>query len=455
MLRTTRVLAATALSALVAAPFSSGVRADTGALLIRDVTLLDGTGAAERPGVSVEVRDGKIFAIHQVAPTTTNAAVIDGRGKYLIPGLVDTHVHLQGGRVPVPGGGVRVDRQLALRTLHGYLYCGVTSIVDQGNSADFIFGLRDEERAGTLLAPRIFATGANITVPGGYGDNAFSLKISNLDADRDMLGRHFARRPDIQKFLYDDLATAGARRAPVIPDALFSDAVAMAHAAGVRTTVHVVDEHGARTALTAGIDALSHTVRAGQSSQLTTLIRERGVSVSTTLTVLTHIARVAEDPGFLDDGLFRATVEPAQLEAQKGAERARYIESGMSARFQAMLPGFFANARHLHDAGVPLALGTDRTWGASVHMELALLQEAGIPLKDLLRIATLNGALYLGREREFGSIEPGKFADMLLLTANPLETVKAYGAIEMVFKGGQRVDRSALDVPANRRDDSR
>jgi imidazolonepropionase-like amidohydrolase len=88
-------------------------------------------------------------------------------------------------------------------------------------------------------------------------------------------------------------------------------------------------------------------------------------------------------------------------------------------------------------------------------MELALLQEAGIPLKDLLRIATLNGALYLGREREFGSIEPGKFADMLLLTANPLETVKAYGAIEMVFKGGQRVDRSALDVPANRRDESR
>ena len=106
-------------------------------------------------------------------------------------------------------------------------------------------------------------------------------------------------------------------------------------------------------------------------------------------------------------------------------------------------------------AGVPLALGTDRTWGASVHMELALLQESGIPLKDLLRIATLNGAIYLGREREFGSIEPGKFADMLLLAADPLETVKAYGAIEMVFKGGQRVDRSALDVPANRRDDSR
>ena len=88
-------------------------------------------------------------------------------------------------------------------------------------------------------------------------------------------------------------------------------------------------------------------------------------------------------------------------------------------------------------------------------MELALLQESGIPLKDLLRIATLNGAIYLGREREFGSIEPGKFADMLLLAADPLETVKAYGAIEMVFKGGQRVDRSALDVPANRRDDSR
>ncbi len=456
-------LAAMMLAALAAAAAPAAAQA----LLIRDVTLLDGSGAAARPGVTVEVRDGKVFRIHEGAPVAAEAAadgtaaggtaagravVIDGRGKYLIPGLIDTHVHLQGGRLPVAGGGFRIDRQLALRTLHGYLYSGVTSIIDQGNSADFIFGLRAEERAGTLLAPRIFTTGANITVPGGYGDSPFSLKVANLEADRAMIAAHLARGPDIQKFLYDDLASVGSRRAPVMSSELFTGLVDMARAAGVPTTVHVVDENGANVALAAGIDGFSHIVRSSESAQLVARIRERALPVSTTLTVLTHIARVADDPSFLDGELFRATVEADQLALQKGPERERYIESGMSTRFKLMLPGMFANARHLHEAGVPLALGTDRTWGASVHMELALLHEAGIPLPDLLRIATLNGARYLRREREIGSIEPGKLADMLLLTANPLEDVAAYGAIDMVFKGGQRIDRRTLDVPANRRE---
>jgi len=457
------VLAALTLAAAGAGATATGASAapvsgsKTAALQIRNVTLLDGTGAAPRRGVTVEVQDGKVFAIHRQGSAGSRSApagteVIDGRGKFLIPGLIDTHVHLQGGRLPTADGGVRTDPQLALRTLHGYLYCGVTSIVDQGNAADFIFGLRDAERAGNLLAPRLFATGANITVPGGYGDNAFSLKVADLAADRAAILRHFARRPDIQKFLYDDLVVMGRRQVPVMSDTLFAQVVTMAHDAGIRTTVHVVDERGASAAIAAGIDALSHTVRTSQSGELLTLIRDRQLPVSTTLTVLAQIARVADDSAILDGPLFRATVEPVQLATQKSAERDRYIESGMSARFKTMLPVMAANARRLHEAGVPLALGTDRTWGASVHMELALLEEAGIPRKDLLRIATLNGAAYLGRERELGSIEPGKWADMLLLTANPLEDVAAYGAIDMVFKGGQRIDRRTLDVPANRRE---
>ena len=214
-------------------------------LLVRDVTLLDGTGAPARAGVSVHVRDGRVLAVHARAPRVARkTTIIDGRGKFLIPGLIDTHVHLQGGRIPLPGGGVRIDRELALRTLHGYLYSGVTSIVDQGNAADFIFGLRAEERAGTLLAPRIFATGANITVPKGYGDNAFSIKVGDFAADRATLEAHFARRPDIQKFLYDELGTFGAPKAPVLPDEVYAAVVGLAKENGIRTTVHVVDGQG-------------------------------------------------------------------------------------------------------------------------------------------------------------------------------------------------------------------
>jgi len=159
--------------ALMAVGLAGGVgSADAADLLVRDVTLLDGTGAPARVGVSVQVRNGRVLAVHERAPRLPGATVVDGRGKYLIPGLIDTHIHLQGGRIPLAEGGVRIDRELAVRTLHGYLYSGVTSVVDQGNAADFIFGLRAEERSGALVSPRIFATGANITVPKGHGDNA-------------------------------------------------------------------------------------------------------------------------------------------------------------------------------------------------------------------------------------------------------------------------------------------
>jgi imidazolonepropionase-like amidohydrolase len=420
-------------------------------LVVRDVTLLDGTGAPAQAGVSVHVRDGRVFAVHPRAPRVRGATVIDGRGKFLIPGLIDTHIHLQGGRIPQPGGGVRIDRELAVRTLHGYLYSGVTSIVDQGNAADFIFGLRAEERAGTLLAPRIFATGANITVPKGYGDNPFSIKVGDFAADRPTLEAHFARRPDIQKFLYDELGTFGAPKAPVLPDDVYAAIVRLAKESGIRTTVHVVDGQGARKSLEAGIEGFSHTVRAGINEDTIALLRERRVPVSSTLAVITHIARVADHPEFLQGELFKATVEPEQLAEQQGAERQRYISSGMSARFQPMVPQMFSTARRMHESGVIVALGTDRTFGASVHMELELLHEAGIPLADLLRIATLNGAIYLGLERELGSIEPGKRADMLLLEADPRRDVAAYRRITAVFKEGRYIDRSALDVPANRR----
>lgn len=438
--------------AAIALGLSTGSRiADAADLVVRDVTLLDGTGAPAKVGVSVHVRDGRVFAVHDRAPDIAGATLIDGRGKYLIPGLIDTHIHLQGGRIPTAGGAVRVDRELALRTLQGYLYSGVTSVVDQGNAADFIFGLRAEERAGTLLSPRIFATGANITVPKGYGDNAFSIKVGDFAADRATLEAHFARRPDIQKFLYDELGTFGVPKAPVLPDDVYASVVSLAKKWGIRTTVHVVDGQGARKSLDAGIEAFSHTVRAGVNDDTVALLRQRNVPVSSTLAVLTHIARVAEHPEFLEGELFKATVEAEQLAEQAGAERQRYINSGMSSRFQLMLPQMFAAARRMHESGVMIALGTDRTFGASVHMELELLHEAGIPVADLLRIATLNGAIYLGRERDLGSIEPGKLADMLLLDGDPSREVVAFQKIAAIFKEGRYIDRDNLDVPANRK----
>ncbi len=426
-------------------------------LVIRDVTLLDGTGSAPRPGVSVWISGERVVAVQPGgAPVPAGASVVEGAGRFLIPGLIDTHVHVQGGRVARPGvPGTSVDRALALRTLQAYLYCGVTSVFDSGNNADFIFGLRAEERGGTLLAPRIFATGANITAPQGYGDNAFSIKVSSLEADRARLEAHFDRQPDLQKILYDRLGTFGTPAAGVLSQDNLKGVIALAHARGIPTTVHTTTEWDSLATLEAGIDSFAHPVRAAVTPAFAQALAERHIPVSTTLAVFGHIARVADEPGFLDAPLFRATVDPAELAFLRNEERQRYIASGMSAQFKVMNPHLARTVKRLHEAGVPLALGTDRTLGASVHMELELLAQAGIPLPDLLRIATLNGARYLRREGELGSIEPGKLADMVLLKADPSRDVAAYQAIEAVFKGGRRIDLGALGIPVNEKRRSR
>ena len=107
------------------------------------------------------------------------------------------------------------------------------------------------------------------------------------------------------------------------------------------------------------------------------------------------------------------------------------------------------NLRKINEAGGILAAGTDQTTGPALHRELELLADAGIPPSDIIRIATLNGAIYLGKERDMGSVEEGKIADLVLLAADPTVDIRNAEQIVQVIKGGQIVDRSRLDLPAN------
>jgi len=446
-----RTIAAVVLAAIVTPVAVHAAQNQPKSVLFRNVTLIDGTGSPPLRGASVLVAGDRI-AIVSAGPieAPNGAIVVDGSGKFLMPGLIDSHIHLVGGRMPKAGGGTFVDRPLALQTLQGFLYAGVTSVYDSGNSADFIFGLRDEERAGKIASPRIFATGAIIASGGGYADSPFSISVTDLGpTERAAVIAQLDRKPDLQKLIFDHLGEFGRPLAPVYSDKVFTELVRLANARGIATTVHIESEEEARAALDAGIDEFAHPVRAAITDEFARMLAVKRVPVSTTLTVFSHIAMIADSADFLDGPLFKATIDPDQLAFQKLKERQRYIDSGMAAQFKVMLPYMEATVRKLNAAGVPLALGTDRTWGASTHMEIELLHKAGIPLLDLVRIATLNGAIYLHREKDLGSIERGKFADLLLLDADPTRDVAAYGRIAMVMKGGAIIDRNTLDLPVN------
>jgi imidazolonepropionase-like amidohydrolase len=131
-------------------------------LLFEHVTLIDGTGRPAKADSCILTAAGKIVRVSACPiPAPPSARTIDGRGKFLIPGMMDVHIHLVGGRGPAqtnnatrPGGD-----QTAIRALHSYLYSGFTTVLDLGNIPDFIFRMRDLERSGKIVAPRILAAG--------------------------------------------------------------------------------------------------------------------------------------------------------------------------------------------------------------------------------------------------------------------------------------------------------
>ncbi len=438
---------------LVASLLSFGsARAD---ILIKNVTLYDGTGAPAVAGAYVLVKGERIATVSSKPIAARGARVIDGTGKFLMPGMMDSHIHLRGGQVnPLntsPDRKPTFDRAAGISALHGYLYSGVTSVYDSGNTPDFIMGMRAEERAGKIVSPRIFATGGGISVPGGYGGGPYSIMAVTWEQTRaDLLAKFANEKPDLMKMAVDRRGLYQDKAVPTLSKEMIGKIVAFAHENGVPTTVHISNEWEADDALDVGIDALAHPVlRATLNDAYIERVAKLKTPISTTLVVIANIARVADDPSFFDEPLFKATLDPALLERQKVDERKRYISSGMSAAFKLAIPYGIANVGRLHKAGAILALGTDRTDGPTVHQELELLNQGGISPFDCIRIATLNGAAYVGRTKDLGSIEPGKYADLLLLNADPAADVHNFRAIDTVIKGGKKIDLAALDIPIN------
>ncbi len=430
-----------------------GVAAQT--VSIENVTVIDGTGAPPLPNATVLIEGDRIAAVSAqplVAPSA--ARRIDGAGKYLIPGLIDTHIHLAGGRQGMVTEGRRaltMDLDTGIETLHGYLYSGVTSLYDSGNHAQFIFRLRADERAGRIVSPRIFATGAVVSFPEGYASGVGAVTVGSW-ADIAQLDELLAMEPDMVKFILDPQGWGLNTLKPSFPPDLLKRLVRYCQARGVRTTVHVSSEEHALQAMDAGVNALAHVMIRGRiNDSFARVVAARRIPLSTTMTVYHNIARIAQEPEMFDAPLFVATLDAAERERQKTTERQRYIRSGMSGMFNVLVPFMRENIAKLYAAGAVLAAGTDRTFGPTLHQELATLVEAGVRPIDAIRMATLNAAVYLGREQDLGSITRGKLADLVLLDADPSVDIGNAQVIHAVLKAGVVIDRTQLRVPANAR----
>lgn len=437
--------------AAVALAFAAAASADT--LLIENVTLIDGTGRPPTAGASVLIDGDRIRSVVRDASRPMEAdRRIDGSGKFLIPGLMDMHIHLQGSLELGPDGLVTVkeDIEKGTRALHSYLYAGVTSVYDAGNVPDYILGLRTAERSGELVSPRIFATGGIVTYPGSHGSNEGSTLVDDWPEAIPALDAHIARGPDVLKLTLEERGWGSRPMIPLLPVDLMQRIIQYYNDRGIRTTVHTSSEYRARQAIFAGVDTLAHPIIQGPvTDDFARLMGAKRIPMVTTLTIGENYSRLAENPEFLDLPLYRATLTEEEIETLRTEKRREYQERKWTWWMKIMTTVAQENLAKINEAGGVLVAGTDQSSGPALHRELELLADAGIPPLDIIRIATLNGAVFLGKERELGSIEAGKIADLVLLAADPLVDINNAKQVVEVIKGGRVIDRSALNLPVN------
>jgi len=328
--------AASALALAVGAAHADGV-------VIEHVTLLDGTHA---PQTDMTVAtDGERIA--SVTPSALAHGLkgrrIDGRGRYLMPGLMDVHIHLRGGFDPGAAPDAEPgppNRQEGVEALASFLYAGVTTVLDVGNRPEHILPLRADERAGRILAPRIFATGNLITYPGSHGDRV-ALRISDFEKDKALLDKHIAeQQPDVLKLTLEEEGWGSRPMIPLMPIDLLAKIIRYYNLHGIRTTVHVSSELRSLEAIYAGSDTLAHPVIQGPvSDSFVRLMAAKKTPFASTLTIGDNYNRLVEHPEYLDQPLYVASFSPAErarLKTRTREEWCRLLE-GTDACFAPVL----------------------------------------------------------------------------------------------------------------------
>jgi imidazolonepropionase-like amidohydrolase len=391
----------------------------------------------------------------------TGTTVVDARGKYLIPGLWDTHVHV------TPFG----EEILPL-----FVAYGVTAVRDVG-STDSIFRWREEIAAGRRLGPRIWTSGRMLAQARGPDPGAEWERVDSAAAARRAVENRRAEGADLLKmqdsFMERALWSAAVTEAalhglPVAGHAPVDVPLTQAIELGLGSVEHTL---GLALALSASEERLRERVMSAESdsarwtalyeadvealatldparlSALATLMRERGVALSPNLTDSRAMATASS--GRWDEDPRLAMISPAVRELWLGTAAA--ATPANTRNLQQLYERIPAIVLALHRAGVTILAGTD-AWavydfpGSDLHSELWHMVEAGLTPIEALRTATLTPARYMHVGDSLGSIRPGMLADLVLLDGDPLADIRNTERISAVVVNGRYLDRPALDL---------
>jgi imidazolonepropionase-like amidohydrolase len=408
--------------------------------------VIDGTGRPPLESATLLMGGGKIVAVgtKDTVKIPPGARQVDVSGKTLMPALVDDHTHLgQTINGLDPAANAYTAANLGAQLEHVLAY-GVGTIAVMGTDRDLIFHLREQQRSGQLAGARFYTAGRGFGVKGGFPPGKGAAwdvyRPETPEAARADLRELAAHHPDYVKMWVDD----GYGKYPEMKPEIYRAIIDEAHRQHLRALAHVYYLADAKSLVAAGIDGLMHSVRDQPADrELIDALKARHVLYVATLVRDESTFAYADGPAWLSDPFFSAGLLPAVIEKlQSQAFRAHAASDPDLARNRASLAKGERNLKALYQAGVRVGFGTDagvpgRFLGYFEHRELQLMVEAGLTPMQALTCATHNAADFLGHD--FGTLQPGQRADILVLHANPLVDIRNTEKIAAIWQAGRQV----------------
>lgn len=445
-----------------ATPDTAAAPAEHGVTIIENARVFDGT--RDLGEVSLVIRDGLIERIAEAGATDLpdGAERVDHAGRFIIPGLVNDHAHVGNTKGIEHGDRFYTQDQVSadLRQFQAY---GITTVASLGMNGSAFGEIRNAINADPMLGAQLYGAGGGVGTPDGAPPAAnMGLTDDPVARPTDADGARAAVRAqaeagvDMIKLWVDDLGG----KAPQMQPEIYKAAIEEAHRHDLLVAAHIHDLDPAADLVASGVDILAHGIRdQAIGNDLVDAMRSAGTGYIATLQIDEANYIYAEQPGWLDTPFLRNAL-PASVLAQwsDAAWRENTLADPATQGHRDALATNLANLSTLREAGVRIGFGTDagalphRVPGFAEHRELELMVDgAGFTAEQALVTAT-SAAAQLLRLDDRGVLQPGKRADFIVLSANPLEDIRNTRSIEAVWQAGRRVAGPVAEYDAQARD---
>jgi imidazolonepropionase-like amidohydrolase/predicted DNA-binding protein with PD1-like motif len=417
-------------------------------VVLRNVNMIDGTGSPAQPNRTVVIEGDHIQSIATgQADTPSGAKTVEMRGQTIMPLIINTHGHL--GMVKGTSSGASNQTEDNFRhQLLRYQDYGIGAVLSMGTDGPKFAEVREASRTGKLPGADVYSAGNGFGTKDGAPPLAMGftniLRPDTPDEARKEVAAQVPMKPDFYKLWLDDFY---GQYPKLITPEIYEAIIDEAHKHGLRVAAHLYHLKDARSLVADGVDVLAHSVRDGEvDDALIADMKKHSVAYIPTLSLDDFAFSYADSPNWVNEPFFRAALDPGVFEMITSPDyKAKMRESKVAKMEEEALPIAKRNLKKIYDAGILVALGTDsgatpiRVQGFAEHVELGLMVQAGLSSLQVISVATKNGAQLLRVADQYGTLEPGKKANFIVLAKDPSQDINNTKTIRAVWKNGVKV----------------